>query len=46
MIISDKQKEFVRNATHRYNLKIGARRCGKTYLDNLWTIPSILLDRK
>ena len=46
MIISDKQKEFVRNATHRYNLKIGARRCGKTYLDNLWTIPSRLLDRK
>ena len=46
MIISDKQKEFIRNATHRYNLKIGARRCGKTYLDNLWTIPSRILDRK
>lgn len=46
MIISDKQKEFIRNANRRYNLKIGARRCGKTYLDNLWTIPSRILDRK
>lgn len=27
MIISDKQKEYIRNAIHRYNLKIGARRC-------------------
>lgn len=45
MIISEKQKEFIKNATHRYNLKIGARRCGKTYLDNLWTIPSRILER-
>ena len=27
MIISDKQKEYIRNANHRYNIKIGARRC-------------------
>ena len=46
MIISDKQKEFIRNANRRYNIKIGARRCGKTYLDNLWTIPNRILDRK
>ncbi len=46
MIITDKQKEFIRNATHRYNLKIGARRCGKTYLDILFTIPNRLLERK
>ena len=46
MIITEKQKEFVRNATHRYNLKIGARRCGKTYLDILFTIPNRLLERK
>ena len=46
MIVSDKQKEFIRNANHRYNLKVGARRCGKTYLDNLWTRPSRILDRK
>lgn len=46
MIITEKQKEFIRNATHRYNLKIGARRCGKTYLDILFTIPNRLLERK
>ena len=45
-LTSPKQDEFIRNANHRYNLKIGARRCGKTYLDNLWTIPSRILDRK
>lgn len=45
MILSDKQKEFIRNANHRYNLKVGARRCGKTYLDNLWTIPTRILER-
>ena len=46
MIITEKQKEFIRNAIHRYNLKIGARRCGKTYLDILFTIPKRLLERK
>lgn len=46
MIITEKQKEFIRNATHRYNLKVGARRCGKTYLDILFTIPNRLLERK
>lgn len=46
MIITDKQKEFIKNATHRYNLKIGARRCGKTYLDILYTIPSRLIEGK
>lgn len=46
MIITEKQKEFIRNATHRYNLKIGARRCGKTYLDILFTIPDRLIERK
>lgn len=46
MITTEKQKEFIRNATHRYNLKIGARRCGKTYLDILFTIPNRLLERK
>lgn len=44
MIITAKQKEFIRNATHRYNIKIGARRCGKTYLDILYTIPYRLLE--
>ena len=44
-LTSPKQDEFIRNATHRYNIKVGARRCGKTYLDNLWTIPSRILER-
>ena len=44
-LTSPKQDEFIRNATHRFNLKVGARRCGKTYLDNLWTIPTRILER-
>ena len=44
-LTSPKQDEFIRNANHRYNLKVGARRCGKTYLDNLWTIPTRILER-
>lgn len=46
MIISDKQKVFIKNMNHRYCLKVGARRCGKTYLDNLYTIPERILERK
>ena len=46
MIISDKQKEYIRNANHRYNIKIGARRCGKTYLDILYMIPKRIIERK
>ncbi len=44
-LTSPKQDEFIRNANHRYNIKVGARRCGKTYLDNLWTIPTRILGR-
>ena len=46
MIISDKQKEFIKNAVHRYNLMVGARRCGKTYLDILYVIPKRIIERK
>ena len=46
MILSDKQKEFIRNAHHRFNLKVGARRCGKTFLDNLYIIPKRIIERK
>lgn len=46
MIISDKQKEYIRKAHHRFNLKVGARRCGKTYLDNLYVIPQRIFERK
>lgn len=46
MILSDKQKEYIRNANHRYNIKVGARRCGKTYLDILYMIPKRIIERK
>lgn len=46
MILSEKQKEFMRNCHHRFNIKVGARRCGKTYLDDLWTIPKRIMERK
>lgn len=29
MIISDKQKEFIRNAHHRYNLKVRSKKMWK-----------------
>lgn len=46
MILSEKQKEYIRNANHRYNLKVGARRCGKTYLDILYMIPKRIIERR
>lgn len=46
MILSDKQKEYINNANHRYNIKVGARRCGKTYLDILYMIPKRIVERK
>jgi len=45
-LLSDKQKEYIRNATHRFNLKVGARRCGKTYLDDFYMIPARILERR
>lgn len=35
---SEKQLEYVRNATHRWNGKIGATQCGKTYIDIAFAI--------
>ena len=42
MKFSQKQNEFIRKATHRYNLKIGAVRSGKSYVDIAYIIPSRL----
>lgn len=39
---SPKQNEFIRNATHRYNFKIGAVRSGKSYVDIAYTVPARL----
>lgn len=33
MAFSEKQKEYFMNATHRWNIKSGATRSGKTYMD-------------
>lgn len=33
MAFSDKQKEYFMNAVHRWNIKVGATRSGKTYMD-------------
>lgn len=35
---SEKQKEFIREANHRYNFKVGAVRSGKSYVDIRHTI--------
>ena len=43
--LSEKQKEFIRNANQRFNIKTGATRSGKTYLDILYTIPSRIRER-
>ena len=43
--ISSKQAEYIRNATHRWNFKIGATQCGKTYIDTLFLIPERVRER-
>ena len=43
--LNNKQKEFIKNCNHRYNIKTGATRSGKTYLDLLYTIPSRIRER-
>ncbi len=39
MILSPMQCEYVNNAHHRWNVKTGATRSGKTYMDIAFTIP-------
>lgn len=43
---SQKQKEYIRNANARWNMKIGAVRSGKSYLDIAFIIPYRLRERK
>lgn len=45
MLLSPKQREFVKYGTHRWNLKGGATRSGKTYLDFRWIIPIRIRER-
>jgi PBSX family phage terminase large subunit len=46
MILSEKQKEFINKGHQRFNIKTGATRSGKTYLDILWTIPKRISERR
>ena len=46
ILISDKQAEYIRNANSRWNVKMGATQSGKTYLDTLYLIPQMILERK
>lgn len=41
-----KQKEYIRNANKRWNIKSGATRSGKTYLDRVYTIPQRIRERR
>lgn len=36
---SEKQIQYIANADKRWNFKIGATQCGKTYVDVAWVIP-------
>ena len=44
--ISNKQAQYIREANHRWNIKMGATQSGKTYLDTRYLIPQRLLERK
>lgn len=44
--LTDKQKEYTRKATARWNIKSGAVRSGKSFVDTAWVIPQRILDRK
>lgn len=43
-ILTPKQREYIEKATRRWNIKTGATRSGKTWLDLHYTIPSRLLN--
>ena len=45
MLLTPKQSEYIRCATHRWNFKGGAARSGKTYLDYRWLIPMRIRER-
>lgn len=43
--LSHKQAEYIRNANRRWNFKIGATQCGKTYIDTQYLIPNRIIER-
>lgn len=44
MSFTEKQLEFYKNASHRWNIKVGATRSGKTYGDYFW-VPKRIRNR-
>ena len=42
MQLSKKQSEYIGAATHRWNLKVGAVRSGKSFVDVVYSIPARL----
>lgn len=46
MLHTKKQSEYLREAHHRWNMKGGATRSGKTYLDYRWVIPKRIRERR
>ena len=45
MQLTDKQNEYIRNANHRWNIKSGAVRSGKSYVDIAYVIPFRIRER-
>lgn len=45
MQLSSKQNEYIINATHRWNIKSGAVRSGKSYVDTAFVIPFRIRER-
>jgi PBSX family phage terminase large subunit len=43
--ISPKQAEYIQNANSRWNIKIGATQCGKTFIDVQYVIPHRISER-
>lgn len=43
--LTPKQNEYIRNSDHRWNIKTGAVRSGKSFVDTAYTIPSRIRER-
>lgn len=43
--LSHKQNEYIRNANHRWNIKSGAVRSGKSYVDTAYIVPARIRER-
>ena len=45
MQLSSKQNEYIINATHRWNIKSGAVRSGKSFVDTAYIVPQRIRER-